>query len=73
MEKVAICPRCMTEMEYMTEVARGSEGKKIFMYYRCPACSFRLLDEAVTVKLENGSVIVRATLGERRPRFLVIG
>lgn len=68
MSKVrVICPRCKTEMSYVTEVERSNGSKEVFRYYRCPACTLRLLDESYRITDEGERVVVRVRQGNRRP------
>lgn len=71
MSKIALCPRCKTEMRYVTEVGRSDGSKQVFRYYYCPACSLRLLDESFRVTIDGEAVVIRFSQGSRRP--IVVG
>jgi len=71
-----LCPRCKMSMDYISEVERGGEIR-ISIFYRCPLCGFRVLDERVTIKSFGDSVMLEVrrpinrrlfTTGKSRPK-----
>lgn len=74
MAKVKVlCPRCKTEMSYVTEVERSDGSKQVFRYYRCPACTLRLLDESYTITEEGERLVLKLRQGNRRPIVISVG
>ncbi|MEM1758671.1 MAG: hypothetical protein QXJ65_04720 [Acidilobaceae archaeon] len=62
-----LCPRCKVDMDYISETVKSNSGiKQLFRYYRCPACSYRLLDEKLSVNVNGESLIIVFSMGSKR-------
>ena len=52
------CPRCGTSMEHWVEIEIANGGKQIKYYYKCPRCSYRVNDLVLSIKRQNGAIVV---------------
>ncbi|MET1102124.1 MAG: hypothetical protein ABWW69_06605 [Pyrodictiaceae archaeon] len=58
-----VCPRCGITMEYRVEVEIGDGvERKIHYYYRCPRCSYKLVDVNLRLRRNNGKIVLEAEM-----------
>ncbi|MCX8165334.1 MAG: hypothetical protein RMI00_00615 [Sulfolobales archaeon] len=69
----ALCPRCKTEMTLISEIERSNGVRHINRYYRCPACTLRLMDESYRITEDGERLLLRVIQDEKRPIIIKVG